>query len=241
MHTTHSSTSVTSLVSWLQARVRDANADGLVVGLSGGIDSAVVGALCKLAMPDRTIGLIMPCHSDPLDASHADLVAAHFNIKTSTVDLGPVYDAMLGSLTCVDWNDLAHANLKPRLRMTALYYIANVNNLLVAGTGNRSELTVGYFTKYGDGGVDVLPIGHLFKSGVRALALELGVPQIIIDKPPSAGLWPGQTDEREMGFTYDDIERYVTGGLVPPDVALRIAARTQQSEHKRLQIHVPTP
>jgi NAD+ synthase len=127
------------------------------------------------------------------------------------------------------------ANVKPRLRMSALYYIANAMNYLVAGTGNRSELTIGYFTKYGDGGVDVLPIGHLLKSEVRALARALEVPASIIEKPASAGLWLGQTDEEEMGFTYADLESYLTEGpeAVAPALAMRIERLIRASEHKR--------
>src|SRR6185369_11374700 len=107
---------------------------------------------------------------------------------------------------------LPMANVKPRMRMTTLYYVANTLNYMVAGTGNRSELSIGYFTKYGDGGVDLLPIGNLLKSEVRTAARELGVPQPIIDKAPSAGLWLGQTDEAEMGFTYAELESYLTQG-----------------------------
>jgi NAD+ synthase len=130
---------------------------------------------------------------------------------------------------------LPEANMKPRLRMASLYFIANSVNYLVAGTGNRSEITLGYYTKYGDGGVDVLPIGGLFKSEVRQLAGELGVPDRIITKPPTAGLWMGQTDEAEMGFTYDMLERYLSGGAsaVPPDVAARIDKLQAASDHKR--------
>ena len=133
------------------------------------------------------------------------------------------------------------ANVKPRMRMATLYFLANSLNYLVAGTGNRSELAIGYFTKYGDGGVDLLPVGHLLKSEVRALARELGVPASIIEKPPSAGLWPGQTDEVEMGFTYADLENYLTGGpeTVAPALAMRIERLVRASEHKRTT--PPTP
>ena len=125
--------------------------------------------------------------------------------------------------------------------MSTLYFVANSMNYLVAGTGNRSEITIGYFTKYGDGGVDVLPIGHLLKSHVRALARELGVPARVIDKPPSAGLWLGQTDEAEMGFTYDDLERYLQEGpqAVSPAVAMKIERLARASEHKRKPPPVP--
>ena len=128
---------------------------------------------------------------------------------------------------------LARANLRPRLRMASLYYFANRLNYLVVGTGNRSELEVGYFTKYGDGGVDLLPLGALLKRQVRALAAHLGVPAPIIEKPPSAGLWEGQTDEGEMGFSYADLDRYLAGGKVPAALGERIEAMRTASEHKR--------
>nr|MCU0256832.1 NAD(+) synthase [Vicinamibacterales bacterium] len=133
---------------------------------------------------------------------------------------------------------LAQANLKPRLRMTTLYYVANRLNYLVAGTGNRTEIAIGYYTKYGDGGVDLLPLGALVKSEVRALARELGVPAPIIEKPPSAGLWIGQTDEGEMGFTYAELEDYLLRGpdAVAPATVMKIERLVRASEHKR---HLP--
>ncbi len=238
---------------WLRDRIGGAGAQGLVVGLSGGIDSAVVAGLCQMAAPDRVVGVIMPCHSDPRDEADARLVAAHFRITTLRVDLEPVHDQLAADFA----NELARlppvyppslppdttdikarlplANVKPRLRMTGLYFVANSLNYLVAGTGNRCELTIGYFTKHGDGGADVLPIGHLLKSDVRALARDLGVPDAVIEKPPSAGLWLGQTDEGDMGFTYADLECYLTDGPdgVAPALALRIERLVRQSEHKR--------
>jgi NAD+ synthase len=125
--------------------------------------------------------------------------------------------------------------------MTALYAIANTINYLVAGTGNRSELAIGYFTKYGDGGADLLPIGHLTKREVVALARDLNVPPAIIDRTPSAGLWAGQTDEEEMGFTYAELERYLDRGPegVSPALAMRIDRLTRQSEHKRAMPPIP--
>ena len=127
------------------------------------------------------------------------------------------------------------ANVKPRLRMSTLYFVANSLNYLVAGTGNRSELTIGYFTKYGDGGVDLLPLGQLTKSEVLAMARDLEVPESIIDKTPSAGLWAGQTDEEEMGFTYADLERYLQKGPdgVAPALAMRVERLVRATDHKR--------
>ena len=122
--------------------------------------------------------------------------------------------------------------------MTTLYYVANRLNYLVAGTGNRTEIAIGYYTKYGDGGVDLLPLGALVKSEVRALARELGVPERVIEKPPSAGLWIGQTDEGEMGFTYAELEDHLLKGpdAVAPATAMKIERLVRASEHKR---HMP--
>lgn len=246
-------TRTTSLAGWIRQRVTIAGANGVVVGLSGGIDSAVVIRLAQIATDGNIVGVMMPCYSDPQDEADARLVADHFQIPTVRVDLAPTYDRLVGDLRTamaslpggspgtapVDPPDararLTLANVKPRLRMTTLYFIANSLNYLVAGTGNRSELTIGYFTKYGDGGADILPIGRLLKSEVRQLARELGVPQPIIAKPPTAGLWSGQTDEGEMGFSYADLENYLTNGpdTVPPALGMRIERLVRTSEHKR--------
>lgn len=236
-----------AIVQWLRDRAQAAGAHGFVVGLSGGIDSAVVARLCQMATPNRVLGVILPCYSHTQDEADARLLAKTFGIPATRVDLSPVFDALTGELhsavkglpQSVHVTDIKQqmpeANIKPRLRMTSLYFIANSLNYLVAGTGNRSEITLGYFTKYGDGGSDVLPIGNLLKSEVRAMARELGVPAPIIEKAPSAGLWIGQTDEAEMGFTYEMLEDYLTKGpsSVPPNVAARIEKLRATSEHKR--------
>jgi NAD+ synthase len=251
---------VSDIAAWLQQRVSVASARGLVVGLSGGIDSAVVMRLCQMATPGRVVGVTMPCHSDPRDEADARLVADHFGVPVVRMDLGPAYDRLVSDLQAiasqlpVDQRPTSPtdaspdirarvplANVKPRLRMATLYFVANSLNYLVVGTGNRSELTIGYFTKYGDGGVDLLPIGDLVKSDVRALAKDLDVPQPIIDKAPSAGLWLGQTDEAEMGFTYADLERYLTQGpsAVAPALAMRIERLVRASDHKRALAPAP--
>src|SRR5262245_56518197 len=184
-----------TISSWLTDRAMRAGVRGFVFGLSGGIDSAVVARLCQLAAPQRVLGVMLPCYSHPQDEEDARLVASTFNFPVVRVDIGPAFDALTDSLqqaikgmpSHVDSVDikqqLPDANLKPRLRMASLYFIANSMNYLVAGTGNRSELTLGYYTKYGDGGVDVLPIGGLLKSEVRAMARELGVSHPIIATP----------------------------------------------------------
>ena len=239
------------IAEWIRQQVNVATARGLVVGLSGGLDSAVVARLCQLAMPDSVVGMIMPCHSDPRDEQDAGLLARRFDLPVVRLDLGPAYDHLVRDLKTIlprlppnqapgaaptgGTAPEPSANIKPRLRMSALYFVANSLNYLVAGTGNRSELTIGYFTKHGDGGVDLLPLGRLLKSEVRALAVELEIPDEIIEKPPSAGLWTGQTDEAEMGFSYSDLERYLTDGpdAVSPALAMRIERLVRSTDHKR--------
>jgi NAD+ synthase len=225
------------LTDWIAAEVEAAGGAGVVYGLSGGIDSAVVAALAKRAFPHHTLGVIMPCHSDPADAEDAHVVAHHFDIPATTVDLGPVYDLLLETLSAsssdLPENRLATANLKPRLRMTTLYAFANELDYRVLGTGNRSEIAVGYFTKFGDGGADFLPLGSLVKGEVRDLARHLGVPERIITKPPSAGLWADQTDEAEMGLTYEELDAYVLTSEASPAVKAKVDAMHAASEHKR--------
>jgi NAD+ synthase len=240
------------IAEWLRQQLTISGARGFAVGLSGGIDSAVVARLCQMAAPDNVVGVLMPCHSIDSDTADARAVAEHFGIPTMHVDLAPAYDRLVedvgASLRHVpgEWRPAASApgdtltqrplaNVKARLRMSTLYFVANSLGYLVAGTGNRSELMVGYFTKYGDGGVDVLPIGMLVKREVQNLARELEVPEAIVARPPSAGLWHGQTDEQEMGFTYADLERYEMEGpdAVSPALAMRIERLIRASEHKR--------
>ncbi|MCR4424980.1 MAG: NAD(+) synthase [Firmicutes bacterium] len=238
-----------AISNWLRGKVEQAGCRGMVFGLSGGLDSAVVGALCKRAMPDGCLGLIMPCHSDPSDVRDAIAVANAFNLTVETVDLGKVYDEHLANLSAhlasagLSSDDaqrrLAEANLKPRLRMTTLYYFANSLKYVVVGTGNRSELTVGYFTKYGDGGVDLLPIGGLVKTQVRQLAQHLGVPEVVIEKAPSAGLWAGQTDEGEMGVTYPELDRYILTGEASGEVRKRVDRMHRAAEHKLRLPEIP--
>lgn len=203
------------IVAWIRKQVATAGAKGCVFGLSGGVDSAVVGALCKKACPENVLGLLMPCFSREEDLKHALQVAEEFSILTKQVDLdaalAALYQAFEGKLYDGRPGELAVANIKPRLRMIALYYFANQHNYLVVGTGNKSEAVMGYFTKYGDGGVDILPLGGLLKFQVKKLAKELGIPQEIINKTPSAGLWPGQTDEGEMGMTYTELDKIILG------------------------------
>jgi len=213
---------VEKLVSWIKEQVLASGRAGTVFGLSGGIDSSVVAALCQRACPQSTLGVIMPCYSSPEDEAHALAIADKFCIPTEKVVLDGIFDALLKLLPEASGNTtasrLAKANLKVRLRMLTLYYFANQLEYIVVGSSNRSELAVGYFTKYGDGGVDIMPLGNLVKGQVKGLAQSLGIPQAIIDKPPSAGLWPGQADEADLGFSYDPLARSLGGGDAPDTV-----------------------
>ncbi|MCX5702384.1 MAG: NAD(+) synthase, partial [Candidatus Omnitrophica bacterium] len=201
-------------------------------------DSSVAAALVKDAVgKDRLLGLLLPCHSQERDLKDARIIAKRLRLKSELIDLSCVYDNLLKVLPKA--SNLAQANLKTRLRMSVLYYFANKNNYLVCGTGNKSELKVGYFTKYGDGGVDILPLGGLLKKDVKALAKELGIPKHIIIKPPTAGLWPGQTDEAEMGITYkelDDILERIEKRkkqVLSREKVNKVKEMIRRSEHKR--------
>lgn len=225
------------IADWIRMKVSDAGAAGAVVGLSGGIDSSVVAGLAKEALGEKVLGVILPCHSMSEDSEHARMVAETFGIRHEHVDIGPVFDRLIESLP--ESSGIAPANLKPRLRMAALYYFANMHNYIVLGTDNKAELMTGYFTKYGDGGVDLLPIASLYKREVREMARILGVPEIIITKPPSAGLWEGQTDEGEMGITYDELDNILealeSGNIksVDPGKLKKVRWMISHTEHKR--------
>jgi len=227
------------LVLWIRDKVLGAGCEGVVVGMSGGLDSSVLAVLCHRAFPRSMLGLIMPCHSSQEDVEHAQAVASQFSIPTKTLVLDPVFDTLLRTLSG-DKGDptitrLAEGNLKARLRMLALYYFANQLRYMVAGSSNRSELSVGYFTKYGDGGVDIMPLGNLVKGQVRQLANFLNIPRPIIEKPPSAGLWQGQTDEAELGLSYEELDRYLVTGDAPDELREKIESMIAASNHKRLQ------
>lgn len=228
---------VQKLRNWIGDKVTEARAEGVVFGLSGGIDSAVVAALSIKVFPKNTLAIIMPCHNLETDTNDALDLIKKFNIPYKIIDLSKVYDSFIYLLKDKEKEGsfkLAEANVKPRLRMITLYYFANKLNYLVVGTGNKSELDIGYYTKYGDGGVDILPLGNLLKNQVKELAEYLGIPKKIINKPPSAGLWEDQTDEEEIGISYDQLDKYLgTGKINNKIIEKKIQDKITRSAHKR--------
>lgn len=247
------------LTDWIRAQVRQAGLDGVVFGLSGGIDSATVCGLAARALgADHCLGLIMPIGSDPHDEALAVEVARRFGVPTVHIALESAFDAVLSTLEAgrssaggnavqipAEDDDAAHlarANVKPRLRMLTLYYHANLRNRLVLGTGNRDEFAVGYFTKHGDGAADAFPLADLLKTEVRSLARHLGVPGEVLEREPSAGLWAGQTDEAELGVTYEQLDRYLaTGTSGDPSTDAAIRGRHESARHKTTPAPIARP
>ena len=223
-------------VAFIRDLLEKSGAKGIVYGNSGGKDSALVGILCKAAC-HNTVGIIMPCASKRnfgQDAEDGRTVAEQYGIETRFIDLTPVREAemqQLSSLTEV--TPAAAVNIAPRLRMTTLYAVAASEGRLVAGTGNRSEAYVGYFTKWGDGASDFDVIADLTATEVFEFLEYLNAPRCIIDKAPSAGLFDGQTDEQEMGVTYAAIDKYITTGEADEADKTIIDRYHARSEHKR--------
>jgi NAD+ synthase len=231
------------LTLWIREAVLAAGGKGVVLGMSGGVDSSVAAVLSKRAFPEAILGVIMPCHSSKIDREHAELVAARFNILVKIVVLDGVFDSLIRALPGDGYDAttsrLAENNIKPRLRMVTLYYFANRLNYLVLGATNRSELSVGYFTKHGDGGSDLMPLGNLVKSQVRDLARYLDIPGEIIGKPPSAGLWEGQTDEMEMGLIYSELDHYLITGEAEKEIKDKVDFMMSNNRHKCCPPSIP--
>jgi len=236
-----------------RSKTDEAKASGVAIGMSGGLDSTLVAHLSVRALgKDRVLGVMMPEKgSDPKDLEHGLLVAKKLGIEHMVVDItGSVqsFQEILPKLT----TQLTAANVKARCRMIVLYMIANSTGRLVMGCSNKTELMVGYFTKFGDGGADYLPIGDLYKTQVRELAKRVGVDVEILMKPPSAGLWKGQTDEGEMGITYDVLDQILYGletGTPSEEIAQEVGCeisiikeieqRMRASVHKRRLPQIP--
>lgn len=223
-------------VAFLKKALEQSGAKGFVYGNSGGKDSALVGILCRKAC-ENTLGVVMPCSSARNYGEDRDdglEVARQFDIQTVEVDLTAVKEAELNAVSKVqEIADMAAGNIAPRLRMTTLYTIAQSRGCLVAGTGNRSEAYVGYFTKWGDGAYDINPIADLTVTEIYEFLRYLNAPANIINKAPSAGLFEGQTDEQEMGITYAALDQYILTGEGESDMVKKIEAMHARSAHKR--------
>jgi NAD+ synthase len=223
-------------IDFIRSVISSAGADGIVFGNSGGKDSALVGILCKMAC-DNTVGIIMPCGSKrnyEMDKTDAEKIAKQFSIATRVIDLSGVKDALTHAIEeSAHLKDMALTNIAPRLRMTALYAVASSENRLVAGTGNRSEGYMGYFTKWGDGAYDFNPIADLTVTEIFEFLKFLNAPDFIITKAPSAGLFDGQTDEDDMCVTYRSIDNFLLTGEANKNDMVIIDRYHKASEHKR--------
>lgn len=241
-----------TITDFIRKQVASSGANGIVLGLSGGIDSALTMKLCCDSVGSgKVTGLILPDRpeksKDEVDASeYAESLGVRFHRYVISSPVSAVME-VFGS-----GNVRIAGNVKARMRMIFLYAYANSRNLLVAGTGNKSELLTGYFTKYGDGGTDMLPIGDLYKTEVRKLAERLSVPEVFLRKKPTAGLWEGQTDEGEMGLTYEELDSVLfcmENGFDPQgtvretglerEVVDRVFAMVRASAHKRRPPPIP--
>lgn len=238
------------IAAFIKDRIEGSGVKGAIIGLSGGIDSTLTAYLTVLAIGhENVLGLLLPETgiSPDQDIEDALLITKILGIEYRMIEISPVISAFSSVIPAFDADArTAKGNLKARTRMCILYYNANLMNRMVIGTGNKTELLLGYFTKYGDGGVDIEPIGGLYKTDVRGLSRYIGIPERMIKKTPTAGLWPGQTDESELGVSYEmadeilnllvdekrdisDIKRKFPSGIVD-----MIVARIESSAHKRM-------
>lgn len=225
------------LVLWLRKEIEKSGAKGVIVGISGGIDSALVGAIAKEAFPNDSFGVIMPILDRESDKEDGIELCKLIELDYSIISLKNEYETMVDKLNLT--NDLGKGNLQARLRMSALYAIAQEKSYLVLGTDNYAEYYLGYFTKYGDGGCDLLPIVQLHKSEVFKMSELLGLPKSIINKAPSAGLWDNQEDEKQLGFKYNDFESFIKNKKISKDIELKIYKQHESTEHKRNKIPRP--
>jgi NAD+ synthase len=213
---------------------------GIVVGLSGGVDSAVAATFCCRAIGgDKVLGLTLPSNvSNPADIKDAAALCKHLGMDHRVISIDPMLE---GFKTMPDFKESRYllGNLMARIRMTVLYYHANREQKIVCGTSNRSEFMLGYCTKYGDNAADLQPILHLYKTEIYEYAKELGIPESIMKKAPSAGLWEGQSDEEEIGLSYERIDASlrsleVLGWQATTPIEEKVLELVRKSEHKRL-------
>ena len=230
------------IVNFMNRYLAESHQDGFVLGLSGGIDSSCVAALAKKAVgKERLHCIMMPINSLDADLKDALTLVRDLDLNYTIIDGSKAYNELVKEFVeqGIDLDDSTKGNLKARIRMSILYAYGQKHRLLVLGTDNLDESYVGYFTKYGDGGVDLLPISRLTKEEVKEMAAYLGVRKELVERVPSAGLYEGQTDEKEMGILYKDLDAYLLGKEVEPAVKERIEYLHRISEHKRVPIPKP--
>lgn len=225
------------LVEWIKKEVKKANAKGVVFGLSGGIDSAVVSLLAKKAFPQDHLALIMPYTKHNLDYQLANKLAVEHSLNFTEVNFSKSFNKLFNKLPMDD--KLIKGNMMAIFRMSILYAYAQQNHYLVLGTDNACEWHIGYFTKFGDGGADLFPLIKLLKREVKSLGKILAVPKEIILRAPSASLWENQSDEIEMQFTYDELDDYLSNRKVNDITKTRIETLHRQSAHKRVKGPMP--
>ena len=225
---------------FLQEYLEQSHCKGYVLGLSGGVDSSLVAAIARKAVgKDKLYCYAIDIDSSKADVEDAKKVAEELDLNLKVINLSDTYHSYLKSLGGEYFIKLTKSNLKVRMRMVALFAYAQERSSLVLGTDNMDERYVGYFTKYGDGAADLLPIVYLTKSEVREAAKLYGLSSLLAERTPSAGLFDGQTDEGEMGISYKDLDAFLLGKSVEKSVEERILYLHKISEHKRVEI--PTP
>ena len=221
---------IETIVNFIKKYLEESKAKGIVFGVSGGIDSALVGAIASKYFKDNHLALTMNINNSQKDVSDARLVISHFNLNHTDVDLENVYKEFCKVVPNVE---MGLGNLKARIRMSALYSYAVKHNYLVVGTSNADEFITGYFTKYGDSGSDIMPLVNLTKNSVYECAKLLNVPNEIIIKKPTAGLFENQTDENDLKVSYSTIDNYLEGKVIDQKDKERIEYLKSISEHKR--------
>ena len=228
--------------SFLKDYLKNSGCKSYILGLSGGVDSSLVAALARKAVgKDKLFCYAIDIDSNPKDIEDAQRVAKQLDVNLKVVNLSDTYHSYLKDLDGEDFQRLSKSNLKVRMRMCALFAYAQEHSGLVLGTDNWDERYVGYFTKYGDGAADLLPIVHLTKQEVRESSKILGISEDLYNRVPSAGLFEGQTDEGEMGVSYKDLDDYLLGKEVNSAAKARIEHLHKISEHKRVEIPTPRP
>ena len=235
---------LSTIEQFLQEYLEKSYTKGYVLGLSGGVDSSLVAALCRKSVgKEKLMCIMMPIDSHPADLKDALEVAEALDLNYKVIDASKAYHQLVDSFKeqGIELNQGSLSNLKVRIRMSILYAYGQTHKLLVVGTDNLPERYVGYFTKWGDGAADLLPIVHLLKREVVEASKLLGVPTHLAERVPSAGLFENQTDEKEMGVTYKDLDDFLVGKEIDAEAKAKIERLHRISQHKRDEIPSPSP